>query len=105
MDGGHRLMQIFVYTLQCGDGSYYVGSARGDLDYRIAEHNIGALGGYTASRRPVELVWHQEFEAVSAERQIKGWSRKKKEALIAGDFEQLTWLAKRPSVRGKADNA
>jgi len=96
-------MQIFVYMLRCADGSYYVGSARGDLDHRIAEHNTGALGGYTSSRRPVELVWHQEFEdphdAVSAERQIKGWSRKKKEALIAGDFEQLTWLAKRPSVR------
>jgi len=97
-------MQIFVYILRCGDGSYYVGSARGDLDHRIAEHNTGRLGGYTSSRRPVELVWDQEFEdpidAVNAERQIKGWSRKKKEALIAGDFEKLTWLAKRPSARG-----
>ena len=106
MDAGAGPMQIFVYMLQCADGSYYVGSARGDLDHRIAEHNMGAFGGYTSSRRPVELVWHQEFEdpleAVSAERPIKGWSRKKKEALIAGDFEQLSWLAKRPSARGKA---
>jgi len=96
-------MQIFTYMLRCADGSYYVGSARSDLDHRIAEHNAGALGGYTASRRPVELVWQQEFEdpieAIAAERQIKGWSRKKKEALVAGDFEQLSWLAKRPAAR------
>ena len=105
MEAGLRPMQIFVYILRCADGSYYVGTARGDLDHRIAEHETGALGGYTSSRRPVELVWHQEFEdpfeAVSAERQIKGWSRKKKEALIAGDYERLSWLAKRPSARGK----
>jgi len=102
-------MQIFVYIVRCADSSYYVGSARGDLDHRMAEHDTGVRCGYTSSRRPVELVWQQEFEdpieAITAERQIKGWSRKKKEALIAGDFDRLSWFAKRPSARGKAKGA
>ena len=79
--------------LRCSDGSYYVGSARGSLDRRIGEHNVGTFGGYTSSRRPVVLVYAQDFgritEAIEAERKIKGWSRAKKEALIAGDFEKL----------------
>ena len=92
-------MIIFTYMVRCADGRYYVGTARGDLDHRIAAHNAGSLGGYTASRRPVELVWNQEFEdprdAIAAERQIKGWSRAKKEALIRGDFRMISALAKR----------
>ena len=92
-------MRIFVYMLRCADGSYYVGSARGELDRRIAEHNSGQYGGYTAKRGPVTLAWHQEFEdpldAIAAERQLKGWSRRKKEALIVGDFETIRIAAKR----------
>jgi putative endonuclease len=65
----------------------------------VAEHNAGRYGGYTATRRPVELVFSQWFEritdAIAAERQVKGWSRAKKEALIRGDFEALKMLAKR----------
>ena len=76
-----------------------MGSARRDLDRRIAEHNAGTYGGYTARRRPVELVWSCEFQqitdAISAERQIKGWSRAKKEALIQGDEAMLVLLARR----------
>lgn len=91
-------MSAFVYMVRCSDGSYYVGSARGALEKRIEEHNAGILGGYTARRRPVVLVFQQEFQqitdAIAAERQIKGWSRAKKEALIKGDFAQISLLAR-----------
>ncbi len=90
---------VFVYMLQCADGRYYVGSTRTALERRVAEHNAGTFGGFTKSRRPVKLVFSQEFQqitdAISAERQLKGWGRAKKEALIRGDFESLRVLAKR----------
>jgi putative endonuclease len=89
----------FVYILRCSDGSYYCGTARQGLELRVAEHNAGHYGGYTATRRPVKLIFSQWFEritdAISAERQIKGWSRAKKEALIRGDFEALRLLSSR----------
>jgi predicted GIY-YIG superfamily endonuclease len=69
------------------------------MEKRVIEHNEGLFGGYTARRRPVELVFSQEFaqitDAIAAERQLKGWSRAKKEALIRGDLEGLKRLAKR----------
>ena len=92
-------MGAFVYILRCGDGSYYTGTTRTSLERRIAEHNSGKFGGYTAMRLPVELVYSEYFDrivdAVSAERQIKGWSRAKKQALIAGDFAHLPRLSER----------
>ena len=92
-------MSAFVYILRCSDGSYYVGSTRKSLEERVAEHNAGAFGGYTAGLRPVTLVFHEEFDrildAIAAERQVKGWSRAKKEALIRREFELLPLLAKR----------
>ena len=67
---------LYVYILRCADGFYYVGITRGSLEGRVAQHNAGNFGGYTASRRPVLLVWQQEFlritDAIAAERQIKG---------------------------------
>ena len=91
-------MTAFVYILRCIDGRYYVGSTRGSLERRVSEHNAGHFGGFTKSRRPVELVFSQSFErvddAVAAERQLKGWSRAKKEALIQGDAEALVKLSK-----------
>lgn len=88
-----------VYMLRCADGSYYVGSARLGLDRRVSEHNQGAFGGYTSKRLPVELVWAEHFlditDAIAVERQIKGWSRAKKEALIRGDFALIQNLSKR----------
>jgi putative endonuclease len=87
-----------VYMLRCSDGSY-VGSARLGLDRRLSEHNNGTYGGYTSKRLPVVLVWSEHFlditDAVAVERQINGWSRTKKEALIRGDYESLRVLAKR----------
>ena len=89
----------FVYILECADGSYYCGTARDGLERRLGEHNAGHYGGYTATRRPVKLVYSEWFaritDAIAAERQIKGWSRAKKQALIRGDFEALRELAKR----------
>jgi len=69
------------------------------LDRRISEHNSGTLGGYTSKRLPVTLIWAERFlnitDAIAVERQIKGWSRAKKEALIKGDYEAIQSLAKR----------
>jgi putative endonuclease len=94
--------------LRCADGSYYVGSATGDdLEPRILAHQTGAYpGSYTLKRRPVTLVWSEYFDrivdAVSAERQIKGWSRAKKEALIRGDWTRIHALARRRAGRSRA---
>ncbi len=100
-------MGAFVYMLLCADGSYYVGSATGeDLAKRISEHQLGVYRGYTFTRRPVQLVWSQYFDritdAIAAERQIKGWSRAKKEALTRGDWSTLQALARRRAGRPKA---
>ena len=89
----------FLYILICRDGSYYVGSTSGSLERRVAEHEAGTFDGYTAYRRPVKLVFQQTFEhmedAIAAERQIKGWRREKKEALIRGEYAALPLLASR----------
>jgi putative endonuclease len=99
-------MGAFVYMLRCADGSYYVGSATGDdLEPRIAQHQAGTFEGSTSTRRPVVLVWSDHFEqitdAIAAERQIKGWSRAKKEALIKGEWPSVQQLAKRRAGRPK----
>src|SRR5690349_15207158 len=89
----------FAYMLRCSDGSYYIGSTRDSLERRLNEHGAGVFKGYTSSRLPVTLVWSQEFQqitdAIAAERQIKGWSRVKKEALIRGDWSEIEKLALR----------
>ncbi len=95
---GTDAVPVYVYMLECRDGSYYVGTTRASLDRWVAEHSAGIFDGYTKGRRPVHLVFAQECQritdAIAAERQIKGWSRRKKQALIGGDFEALPGLAK-----------
>ena len=90
-------MPAWVYILKCADGSYYVGSTT-NLPLRLVEHQSGEGGVYTRTRLPVESVFSYEFqsdqEAFVRERQIKGWSRVKKEALIRGDFGELIRLSK-----------
>ncbi len=90
-------MPFYVYILRCADNSYYIGQTD-NLEKRIAEHKMGEIKGYTSSRLPVELVFSDEFssreEAIVLERQIKGWSRKKKEAMIRGDWEEVSRLAR-----------
>lgn len=89
-------MAFWAYLLRCADGSFYAGHTD-DLGRRLAEHGDGAIACYTQSRRPVELAWSQEFptreEALAAERRIKGWSRRKKQALVNGDWLELRRLA------------
>lgn len=97
-------MSFFAYLLRCADASYYAGHTD-DLALRVGQHETGECGGYTATRRPVTLVWSQEFatreEALAAERRIKGWSRAKKVALMAGDFALLSALAKKNFRKGE----
>ena len=95
-------MSFWVYILRCADGSYYTGHTD-NLEKRIAEHYEDQHGGYTCSRLPVVLVFSEEFktreEALTCEHQIKGWSRKKKEALIRGDWEEISKLAKKRDLK------
>ena len=88
----------YVYILRCADGSYYVGSTR-DLETRVEQHASGAGAKYTGTRRPVELVFAHEFERVDEayerEKQIQGWSRRKREALIAGATNELPGLSRK----------
>jgi putative endonuclease len=87
---------MWVYILKCSDGSYYTGVTN-NLSRRVIEHQNGGHEGYTSVRLPVELVFSQEInnplEAIAAEKQIKKWSRAKKEALIKADFNLLHKLA------------
>ncbi len=94
-------MPFHAYLLRCSDGSYYAGHTD-QLEVRVQQHNSGLIAGYTSSRIPVELAWSEQFmtreDAFTAERQIKGWSRAKKEALIRGDWAALQRLASRSTV-------
>jgi len=98
-------MGFWVYLLRCADDSYYVGHTE-DLEKRLGEHQLGAGAGYTATRLPVQLLHAQSFEsreeALSAEQRLKGWSRKKKEAWVRGDWPEVSRLAaRRPSSRSR----
>jgi putative endonuclease len=91
-------MEVTVYILRCSDGSYYTGLTKQEIEARVWEHNAGVYDGYTKKRRPVELVFTETYDriidAIARERQIKGWSRAKKEALIRYDYEALPELAR-----------
>ena len=93
---GH-MRDFFVYIVKCSDNSYYTGFTS-NLEQRINEHNNGKYNGYTSKRLSVTLVYSNRFnnadDAIRAEKQIKGWSRGKKEALIKGDFEKLKELSR-----------
>ncbi|QDB99878.1 MULTISPECIES: GIY-YIG nuclease family protein [Phyllobacteriaceae] len=91
--------EMTVYMLRCADGSYYVGSTKQEVEARLWEHNNLPIDSYTARRRPVELVFAEGYDritdAIARERQIKGWSRRKKEALVALAYESLPALSRR----------
>ena len=86
----------YVYILECADGSYYTGSTW-DLERRLWEHRNRLGARHTAKRLPVKLVFCEECERVEdayiREKQIQGWSRKKKEALMAGDWDRVHGFA------------
>jgi len=99
---------FWVYILRCADNSYYTGHTD-NLELRIGQHQTGACDSYTAKRLPVQFIWSQECatreEALSAELQIKGWSRKKKEAMIRGDWNEVSRLAKSKSAHASTSSA
>ncbi|MFZ2996727.1 GIY-YIG nuclease family protein, partial [Sphingobium sp.] len=95
-------MAFWTYILKCADGCYYTGHTD-NLDHRIGQHHTGSGSEFTKRRLPVTLVWNEAFgsriEALEAERIVGGWSRAKKEALIAGDWSLLSYLARPPKER------
>ena len=100
MDKTGPTLAYHVCMRRGSDGSYYVGHTN-DLEHRLAAHERGTIEGYTLSRRPVELVLSDQFstrlEVFHRERQIKGWSRARKEALIKGGWDGLVELSNRSS--------
>ena len=103
-----KQMSFAVYILRCADNSYYTGHTD-NLEVRFAQHQSGAIRGYTHERRPVELMWADEVatreEALAAEMRIKRWSRAKKEAWIAKDWDKLSRAAIPPSERAERASA
>ncbi|OIQ35520.1 MAG: hypothetical protein BM563_11950 [Bacteroidetes bacterium MedPE-SWsnd-G1] len=96
----------FVYIVECSDTSFYIGITS-DLERRIYEHNVGKIkDSYTFKRRPVKLKWLEQFtdpkEAIRVEKQLKGWSRRKKIALINEDWEKLVLYSKNYSQYGSS---
>ena len=85
-------MKGYMYILQCGDESYYTGSTN-NLELRLAQHQAGEGANHTRKHLPVKLLYFEEYaridEAFYREKQVQGWSRKKKEALIKGMAEEL----------------
>ena len=94
-------MKGYVYILLCSDGSYYTGSTN-NLELRLQQHFSGEGSNYTQKHRPIKLLYFEEFsemsEAFYREKQIQGWSKKKKEALINGNYEKLPDLSKNKNV-------
>lgn len=93
------MKRYYVYILKCNDGSYYTGVTN-NVEKRFDEHQTGLIDGcYTHNRRPLEFVFSEEFgeinDAISREKQIKGWSRRKKEALIEDNFVKLVELSRK----------
>jgi putative endonuclease len=92
----------WVYMLRCNDGSYYVGSTR-NLEHRVWQHSTGPGASYTRGRQPITLVFAQEYDdigtAYAREKQVQGWSRRKREALIDGAYNELPALSKKLFLR------
>ncbi|MCB1143826.1 MAG: GIY-YIG nuclease family protein [Leptospiraceae bacterium] len=90
-------MKGYLYILKCGDNSYYTGSTN-NIEKRFWEHKNFEGAIYTQKKQPVELVYLEEFEKIEdayyREKQIQGWSRSKKEALIQQNYEKLILLSK-----------
>ena len=86
-----------LYILRCADNSYYTGHTD-NLEQRMAQHQTGEIECYTSTRLPVRLIYSEDFasreEALACERKLKGWSRKKKAALVRGDWSEISRLAR-----------
>jgi predicted GIY-YIG superfamily endonuclease len=90
-------MVFILYILECADGTFYIGHTD-DLSRRLQQHEQGKVGPYTASRRPLKLAHTEEFESrieeLTMERKLKDWSRAKKQAYMAGNWQTVSSLAK-----------
>ncbi|WP_372757793.1 GIY-YIG nuclease family protein [Mariniflexile sp.] len=101
------MKNYFVYIVKCHDDSFYTGLTN-NLERRLFEHNEGIDEyAYTFQRRPVALVWVEIFsdpnQAIAIEKKIKGWSRRKKQALIDEDWDKLVAYSKNYTQFGKND--
>ncbi len=89
-------MKGYMYILLCADGSYYTGSTK-DLERRFRQHQSGQGANHTRRNLPVELVYFEVYpridKAFYREKQVQGWTRRKKEALIRGELTNLRHLA------------
>ena len=96
----------YMYILACADGTYYTGSTQ-DLKLRMQQHYLGKGGAYTRDRMPVKLIYYEKFDSIAdayaREKQIQGWSHKKKSALIRGDMQKLIELSKSKSGLDEKD--
>jgi len=102
------MKEFYIYILECSDGSYYTGHTD-DVDSRVSAHKLGLFTNcYRYTRRPIKVLYVAQFstrdDAFRAERQIKGWSRKKKRALINGDLQVLKYLSKNSDAKYKEYN-
>jgi putative endonuclease len=90
------IMKGYMYILKCANGCYYTGSTN-NLELRLQQHQAGLGANYTKKHLPVKLIYFEEFqridEAFYREKQVQGWNRKKKEALIKGEYTRLPELA------------
>ncbi|MEE1183258.1 MAG: GIY-YIG nuclease family protein [Paludibacteraceae bacterium] len=97
--------KAYMYILLCNDGSYYTGSTT-NLDIRISQHLTGEGSNYTRKHKPIKLLYTEEYnsieEAYLREKQVQGWSRRKKEALICGEWEKSENI-NRPSTSSGTD--
>ncbi|MDP8079641.1 GIY-YIG nuclease family protein [Phocoenobacter skyensis] len=97
-------MSHYMYILRCADGSFYTGSTR-NLEARIWEHQNGEGANYTKKRLPIKLVYCEEYDRIDdaffREKQVQGWNRQKKIALINGEFDQLPTLSKQKRTATK----
>ena len=103
------MKQYYVYIVKCKDKSYYTGVTN-NVERRLEEHNSGSNKfAYTYKKRPVELVWFETFtdinEAILMEKKIKGWSRRKKEALISEDWDKLVEYSKNYTDYGRSSTS
>ncbi len=99
-------MKGYMYILLCDDGSYYTGSTN-NLELRLQQHFAGEGANHTKKHPPVKLLYYEEFdridEAFNREKQVQGWSRKKKEALINREYEKLPELSRNYTQYGRPE--
>jgi len=97
-------MKGYTYILKCANGKYYTGSTV-NLEKRLAQHQAGEGANFTRKNLPVKLVYYEEFQQIDQafyrEKQIQGWSRAKKEALIKGEHNKLPGLSRNYTEFGK----